>query len=100
MPTTQPVARPKVLVAREQAMAPRVLVATPPPPARIDPAKPPGPGGSSFWRPGHWSFRGGRYVWMPGAWVVPPRDGLVWQAGFYHRTVEGGEWVEGHWRKE
>jgi hypothetical protein len=90
--------RPKYVAAREQALAPRAIVSTPPPPAPAEVARPPGPGGSSIWREGHYQFRAGRYEWIPGAWVVPPRAGLEWFPGFFERTPEGGVFINGHWR--
>lgn len=91
--------RAKTLSAREQPMAPRAIVSTPPPPAPIDPPRPENPGGGAFWRPGHYQFRNGRYLWIKGAWVVPPRAGLEWVPGFYQRTTKGGMFINGHWRK-
>ncbi len=99
--STHPAApvRAKNLTAREQPMAPRAIVSTPPPPVRIDPPKPSSPGGSAFWRGGHYQFRNGRYLWIPGAWVNPPRSGLVWVPGFFQKTPQGGMFINGHWRK-
>ncbi len=96
-PSSAPV-RAKNLSAREQPMAPRAIVSTPPPPAHVDPPKPPNPGGDALWRAGHYQFRNGRYLWTPGAWVNPPRSGLVWVPGFFERTPQGGMFVNGHWR--
>lgn len=91
--------RAKNLTAREQPMAPRAIVSTPPPPAQIDPPRPPDPGGDAIWRGGFYQFRNGRYLWIRGAWVNPPRPNLTWVPGFYQRTPEGGMFVNGHWRK-
>lgn len=91
--------RAKNVSAREQPMAPRAIVSLPPPPARVDPPKPPNPGGSAMWRDGHYQFRNGRYLWIPGAWINPPRAGLIWVPGFFQNTPEGGMFINGHWRK-
>src|SRR5262245_46614250 len=90
--------RPAALQAQELARAPRILVATPPPPAPPDVKQTPSPGGGAVWRAGHYTFKGARYVWESGKWVVPPRDGLTWVPGFWQKTTEGGVWVVGHWR--
>jgi hypothetical protein len=85
--------------AQRLARAPRIIMATPPPPAPPDIPETSDPGAGYVWRPGHYTFRGGRYVWNSGAWVLPPQPGLEWIPGFYQRTPEGGVWVVGHWRK-
>ncbi len=89
---------PTTLQAQELAKAPRILVATPPPPSPPDSQRQGSPGSGYFWRPGHYVFKGARYTWVPGAWVVPPRSDLTWVPGFWTRTPEGGVWIVGHWR--
>ena len=89
----------KRLSATAQTLAPRAIVATPPPPAPTDAPQPPQPEASAIWRAGHYQFVEGRYIWISGSWVVPPVPGLVWVPGFFQRTAEGGLYINGHWRR-
>jgi hypothetical protein len=82
-----------------------VIVATPPPPAKVE-RVPTDPRGACAWLDGQWLWLGGRWQWQPGAWVVPPvgcryvppsmawvqgtqRDALYYVHGGWFPAVEG-----------
>ena len=79
------------------AYAARVIVRVAPPIPRVDVA-PLRPAAGVVWRPGYWSWNGGRYVWMPGAYVTPPRPLAAWVAGHWVAERQGWVWVDGYWR--
>ncbi len=68
-----------------------------PPPDSLDagPASP-APDADSFYVPGCWRSRGGRYVWRPGLWS-PCRRGWVWVPSTYVWTPAGCVFVAGYW---
>src|SRR5689334_22313545 len=55
----------------ENGEARAIIVATPPPPAKVEHV-PTDPGGLCAWQDGQWIWLGGHWQWQPGAWVVPP----------------------------
>ena len=70
-----------------QPAAPMVVQYGPPPPPRHEVV--PHPRRGMAWVPGHWEWRGHRYVWMQGHWVKA-------RPGYYYREPR---WVEhgGRW---
>jgi hypothetical protein len=78
----------------------RGVIGTPAPapaPARVvvTPARPPG----AVWVAAHytWDPVHRRYIQVAGAWQVPPRPGMVWQAGHWAGHGHGRHWVSGRW---
>jgi hypothetical protein len=67
-----------------------------PPPMRRE-GRPRSPGPEYVWVPGNWAWND-RWIWVEGEWVVPPRDGAVWQSGYWTRSRRGYVWVQGRWR--
>jgi hypothetical protein len=67
------------------------------PPAPLDngPSLPP-PNADSFYTPGVWIPRDGRFVWRPGCWR-PVRPGYLWTPASYQWTPGGYVFVDGHW---
>jgi hypothetical protein len=81
--------------AKADKAAEMTYLPTPPAPPQI---APPGaaPNADSFYVPGNWVWRDGRYVWMPGYWArVQPE--YVWVAGHYRWTPYGYVYVAGYW---
>jgi len=73
-----------------------VYVGTPPPAARHE-VRPGKPFPNAFWIPGHWEWRGNKYVWKSGYWTKAVR-GKKWVAGHWSKTPRGYVWIKGHWR--
>lgn len=69
----------------------------PPPPARFERVPPPRQG--YVWAPGHYEWRGNRYVWMRGTWVRA-RPGYVYRAPQWRER--DGRWVyrRGDWDRD
>ncbi|WP_332825753.1 hypothetical protein [Ramlibacter sp.] len=71
-----------------------VEVAPPPPVYEVVPRPRPG----FVWSPGHYQWRGDRYVWLSGQWLQA-RPGYAWQAPHWQRRGDGswilvnGDWV-------
>ena len=72
-----------VISVRGEPPAPRVVVA-------------PGARRGYIYAPGHWQWRGNRYVWVEGRYLKE-RRGHVWVADRYERR--GNNWIliRGHW---
>ncbi|HEV3438818.1 MAG TPA: hypothetical protein VG122_15740 [Gemmata sp.] len=54
------------------------------------------PTATSFYIPGNWVWRAGRYVWRPGEWLEY-RTGWVWVPAHYRWSPIGYIYVEGYW---
>ncbi|HEV3383664.1 MAG TPA: hypothetical protein VG097_02550 [Gemmata sp.] len=54
------------------------------------------PTATSFYSPGGWVWRGGRYAWQPGYWMEY-RAGWVWVPPHYRWSPIGYIYVEGYW---
>jgi WXXGXW repeat (2 copies) len=90
-------AAPAVGGAQAAAAKPAELTYYPEPPAPPQVA-PPGaqPSPDSFYMPGSWVWRDGRYVWVAGYWArVQP--GYVWVPGHYRWSPYGYVYVSGYW---
>jgi len=74
----------------------RAVVATTPPPARVEVVPAP-PALNWNWVPGHWSWQNSQHVWVAGHWLEP-RPGQVYVQAYW--TQEGGRWIyhEGRWQ--
>jgi len=87
-----------VVRARPVVAAPVVMVATPPPPLRVE-AVPPLPGAPRLyvWQPGHWRWNGAAYLWMPGHYDRRPAARAMWAPAEW--VARDGQWVfrPGHW---
>ncbi len=72
-----------------------VTQAPPPPQVEVQ-GNPLQPG--QVWAPGYWQWMGGRHVWQPGHWVMPPQQGMVYDAPRWENR--SGRWAfnEGRWR--
>jgi hypothetical protein len=59
---------------------------------------PPGaaPTADAFFAPGHWVWRGDRYVWQPGYWARI-QSGYVWVPSHYRWTPHGYVFIGGYW---
>jgi len=67
----------------------------PPAPPQVAPPGQP-PSTDTFYMPGQWVWRDGRYVWVAGYWArVQP--GYVWVPGHYRWTPYGYVYVPGYW---
>ncbi len=49
-----------------------------------------------FWVPGHWRWRGLRYVWSPGYWAAS-RPEWVWVSPSYYWSPRGWVYCTGYW---
>jgi hypothetical protein len=54
------------------------------------------PDANSFWVPGNWEYRGGRYMWRPGYWETYRSD-QVWNPAEYTWTPGGSVYNSGYW---
>ena len=70
----------------------QVVMATPPPTARVFPA--PAPRAGYTWVPGYYYPRGSHWAWHSGAWARTPRGHARWVSPRYY----GGRFYNGHWR--
>ena len=78
--------------------APGYAVSVAPPPPVYEPM--PGPRAGFVWSPGHYAWRGDRYVWLSGQWL-PARQGYAWQAPEWQRRPDGSWFlVGGNWVPE
>jgi hypothetical protein len=67
----------------------------PPAPPQVAPPGP-APNADSFYVPGYWVWRDGRYMWCPGYWArVQPN--YVWVPAHYCWTPSGYVFVAGYW---
>lgn len=71
-----------------------VQKAPPKPKAEVRPRK---PSANAIWVPGHWQWRGSKYVWVSGRWDANPR-GRTWVPGHWEKRSRGWVWVSGRWR--
>lgn len=79
------------------ACAADVIVASPPPAARVEVIGV-RPSPAHVWVGGHWTWRG-KWVWDGGRWVVPAYRNATWVPGHWDRRGHGWVWVPGHWRR-
>jgi hypothetical protein len=83
-------------VDQKAAKAPEVTY-FPTPPAVPQTAPPgPAPDADSFYVPGHWEWRDGRYVWIAG-YFARMQPSYVWVPGHYRWTPYGYVYVAGYW---
>src|SRR5262245_33406150 len=83
--------------AAQQEQSSQEINYLPAPPAAPEIAAPgEPPTAESFYVPGFWEWRGGRYFWRAGYWArVEP--GYVWVAAHYVWTPSGYVYVAGYW---
>ena len=67
----------------------------PPAPLQAVPSVP-APNPDAVFVPGHWTWRGDRYIWVPGYWVNY-RPGWIWVPATYTWTPAGYVFVDGYW---
>ena len=80
---------------QQQAAQDLTYLPSPPAPPEIAPPGEP-PTTESFYVPGAWEWRDGRYVWRSGYWArVQP--GYVWVPAHYIWTPSGYVYVAGYW---
>ncbi len=89
--------RAKVVVVDTPGPGKVVVVKKRPPKPRVE-KLPPRPSKLHVWIPGHWEWRGNKFVWKPGRWAVPPRSGAVWVPGHWEQRHGGWVFIPGHWR--
>lgn len=98
-PTSPPPTPPPTIVvpASPAPTLTQIVVATPPPPVRIE-RHGRRPGRDFVWVNGYWAYRGHQHVWVAGHWDRPPHGHRVWiEPRWEHR---GGTYVfiEGRWQ--
>jgi hypothetical protein len=71
-------------------------VDTPPPPPQAE-VRPPSPGETVSWIPGHWKFKDGRWEWKPGHYIERPGPDALWVPGHWVQRGWGWTWVPGYW---
>jgi hypothetical protein len=71
---------------------PTVYVQSAPPAPLIEPA--PAPRAGFVWTPGHYEWRGDRYVWMNGRWI-DERPGMQWQEAHWVQRTDGSWYLVG-----
>ncbi len=65
-----------------------------PPAARVEVV--PAPRAGFVWAPGHWAYRGGRYVWAGGRWIGA-RPGWRWAPDRWEHRGARWHYAPGHW---
>ena len=83
--------------AAQAQLVPEVEVMAPPPQARVE-VQVARPSVAHTWVPGYWSWRRGQHVWVSGHWMLPPQQGMVWEAARWVQRGPRWAFVEGHWR--
>ena len=71
-----------------------VTIAPPPPPVETVIVR---PSPRHVWVPGHYAYRGRRYVWVDGYHTIPPRGRSAYAPGEWRQSPRGYVWVEGRW---
>ena len=84
-------------VAATKPVEPRIVIPTPPPPARPETVPTAGKPGH-VWVPGHYVPLDGQWRWVAGEWGVPATPISVWVEARYDTKTK--TWTPGYWQPD
>jgi WXXGXW repeat (2 copies) len=77
-----------------------VVVSSPPPADKTDPARPPAPAFGYIWVAGHWDNLDGNYIWKSGRWVQGRPDYEYVRARYdFDSTRQVWVYHRPHWKR-
>jgi hypothetical protein len=74
-------------------------VQSPPPPEKVEAARPAAPGFGYIWVAGYWDYLDGNYIWREGRWVQGKPDYEYVRARYDNEAGKGWVFHRPHWKK-